>query len=137
VGIPLYGYHWYTGEPTVDKATGDEKPNPSADYISTPDALQLATAFGASWTGMRQTTAPFSISTETRCGSGFFIPICALFATAINWRRTAGLRGSVPGCWDQRIRRSGVFFLTGKVSSNRLDDEDADVVGGECVDGFF
>jgi spore germination protein YaaH len=46
VGIPLYGYHWYTGEPTVDKATGDEKPNPSADYISTPDALQLATAFG-------------------------------------------------------------------------------------------
>jgi spore germination protein YaaH len=46
LGIPLYGYHWYTGEPTVDKATGDEKPNPSADYIGTPDALQLATAFG-------------------------------------------------------------------------------------------
>jgi spore germination protein YaaH len=46
LGIPLYGYHWYTGAPTVDKTSGEEKPNPSADYISTPDALQLATAFG-------------------------------------------------------------------------------------------
>jgi spore germination protein YaaH len=46
LGIPLYGYHWYTGAPTVDKTTGDEHPNLSADYISTPDALQLANAFG-------------------------------------------------------------------------------------------
>jgi spore germination protein YaaH len=47
LGIPLYGYHWFTGAPTVDKATGDEKPNPSGDYIGTPDALQLANAYGA------------------------------------------------------------------------------------------
>jgi spore germination protein YaaH len=46
LGIPLYGYHWYTGAPTVDKTTGDEHPNLSADYIGTPDALQLANAFG-------------------------------------------------------------------------------------------
>ena len=46
LGIPLYGYHWYTSAPTVDKATGEEKPNLSGDYIGTPDALQLATAFG-------------------------------------------------------------------------------------------
>ena len=46
LGIPLYGYHWFTGEPTVDKVTGEEHPNLSADYISTPDALQLANAFG-------------------------------------------------------------------------------------------
>ncbi|HTW60331.1 MAG TPA: glycosyl hydrolase family 18 protein [Terracidiphilus sp.] len=46
LGIPLYGYHWYTGAPTVDKTTGKEQPNLTADYISTPDALQLATAFG-------------------------------------------------------------------------------------------
>ncbi len=45
LGIPLYGYHWYTGAPTVDKATGDEKPNLSADYIGTADALQLAAAY--------------------------------------------------------------------------------------------
>jgi spore germination protein YaaH len=46
LGIPLYGYHWYTGAPIEDKATGDYKPNPTADYISTPDALQLANAYG-------------------------------------------------------------------------------------------
>ena len=46
LGIPLYGYHWYTGAPTVDKTTGKEQPNLTADYISTPDALQLAAAFG-------------------------------------------------------------------------------------------
>ena len=46
LGIPLYGYHWYTGAPSVDKASGEEKPNLSADYIGAPDAVQLATAFG-------------------------------------------------------------------------------------------
>ncbi len=45
LGIPLYGYHWYTGAPIVDKATGEEKPNQSADYINADDADQLATAY--------------------------------------------------------------------------------------------
>jgi spore germination protein YaaH len=47
LGIPVYGYHWYTDAPIVDKATGDEKPNPQADYINTPDALLLAQEYGA------------------------------------------------------------------------------------------
>jgi spore germination protein YaaH len=47
LGIPLYGYHWYTGAPIItpsDQPNGkpDEKPNPTADYISYPDAMQLA-----------------------------------------------------------------------------------------------
>jgi spore germination protein YaaH len=46
LGIPLYGYHWYTSAPTTDKSTGEERPNLSGDYIGTPDAVQLATAFG-------------------------------------------------------------------------------------------
>jgi spore germination protein YaaH len=45
LGIPLYGYHWYTGAPTKDAATGEEKPNPSADYIGTLNALQLSAAY--------------------------------------------------------------------------------------------
>lgn len=45
LGIPLYGYHWYTGAPTKDTATSAEKPNPTADYIGTPNALQLAEAY--------------------------------------------------------------------------------------------
>ena len=46
LGIPLYGYHWFTGSPTVDKATGEEKPNLSANYIGAPNALQFANEFG-------------------------------------------------------------------------------------------
>jgi spore germination protein YaaH len=46
LGIPLYGYHWYTGAPTMDKATGKESSNLSGDSISAPDALQLAATYG-------------------------------------------------------------------------------------------
>lgn len=47
LGIPVYGYHWYTGAPTITPPTHEgelptEKPNPTADYIGTQDALQLA-----------------------------------------------------------------------------------------------
>ena len=45
LGIPVYGYHWYAGVPTKDPATGEDKPNPTADYIGTLNALQLATAY--------------------------------------------------------------------------------------------
>jgi spore germination protein YaaH len=46
LGIPLYGYHWYTKAPTEDK-DGSEHPNPSADYINTSDVLRLAAEFNA------------------------------------------------------------------------------------------
>jgi len=45
LGIPLYGYHWYTGAPAKDPATGKDKPNPTAESISAPNALQLAQAY--------------------------------------------------------------------------------------------
>ena len=41
LGIPLYGYHWYTGAPV------NNKPNPTADYISGADALDLARTWSA------------------------------------------------------------------------------------------
>jgi len=47
LGIPLYGYHWYTGAPIAGppaepNGSPTEKPNPTADYIGYPDAMQLA-----------------------------------------------------------------------------------------------
>jgi spore germination protein YaaH len=47
LGIPVYGYHWYTGAPIVGPPSqpggaSEEKPNPTADYIGYPDAMQLA-----------------------------------------------------------------------------------------------
>ena len=40
MGIPLYGYHWYAGEPMKD-----DKPNPTADYIGQRDVDQYLAAF--------------------------------------------------------------------------------------------
>jgi spore germination protein YaaH len=45
LGIPLYGYHWYTGAPTREANSDVEKPNPTADYIGYSNAMQLATAY--------------------------------------------------------------------------------------------
>jgi len=44
LGIPVYGYHWFSGTPIKGPDKSD-KPNPTADYISTPDALDLAKAY--------------------------------------------------------------------------------------------
>lgn len=51
LGIPVYGYHWYTGAPIVTPPAlpGDnpiEKPNPTADYISYADSMQLVQDWG-------------------------------------------------------------------------------------------
>lgn len=52
LGIPLYGTHWFAGIPTLaSPAAGAppgpvEKPNPAAQPISAPDALDLARAYG-------------------------------------------------------------------------------------------
>ncbi len=43
LGIPLYGYHWYAGNPGLGKAK--QKPHPTASYISGPDALFLLHTF--------------------------------------------------------------------------------------------
>jgi spore germination protein YaaH len=39
LGIALYGYHWYAGDPGADEK--DQKPNITADYISAADAVTL------------------------------------------------------------------------------------------------
>ncbi len=49
LGIPLYGYHWFAGTPVKAPAQPGfpptDKPNPSAEYIATDDALDLAKAY--------------------------------------------------------------------------------------------
>ena len=45
LGIPLYGYHWYTGDPGLGKPT--QSPNPTAEYIAARDTYFLRDAYGA------------------------------------------------------------------------------------------
>jgi spore germination protein YaaH len=44
LGIALYGYRWYTGDPGLDKK--EKTPNPTADYISQPNAMSLRDTYG-------------------------------------------------------------------------------------------
>jgi spore germination protein YaaH len=44
LGIAVYGYHWYTGDPGNEKT--EKKPNPTADYISYPNAIFLRDTYG-------------------------------------------------------------------------------------------
>ena len=44
LGIALYGYHWFTGDPGNGKA--EKKPNPTAEYISAPNAVFLRDTYG-------------------------------------------------------------------------------------------
>jgi len=46
LGIPLYGYHWFAGTPVKSDDKSPDKPNPSAEYIDTDDAVDLAKAYG-------------------------------------------------------------------------------------------
>lgn len=50
LGIPLYGYHWFAGTPSKAPPQAGfpptDKPNPSAEYIATNDAVDVAKAYG-------------------------------------------------------------------------------------------
>lgn len=46
LGIPLYGYHWFAGTPVKSDDKSGDKPNPSAEYIGTDDAVDLAKEYG-------------------------------------------------------------------------------------------
>jgi spore germination protein YaaH len=45
LGIAVYGYHWYTGDPGNDKP--EKRPNVTADYISYPDSMLLRETYNA------------------------------------------------------------------------------------------
>ena len=56
LGIALYGYHWYTGDPGLNKP--EKKPNPTAEYISYPNAEYLRHTYGGEtvWDPVDHTT---------------------------------------------------------------------------------
>jgi spore germination protein YaaH len=44
LGISLYGYHWFTGDPGLAEKV--KKPNPTAEYISAPNSIYLRDTYG-------------------------------------------------------------------------------------------
>ncbi|HKV25679.1 MAG TPA: glycosyl hydrolase family 18 protein [Candidatus Acidoferrum sp.] len=68
LGIPLYGYHWFAGTPIKSDDHSGDKPNPSAEYIGTEDALDLARAYGGhiEWDPVDRTAWFYFYRADTR-----------------------------------------------------------------------
>jgi spore germination protein YaaH len=104
LGIPLYGYHWFAGTPVKP---GD-KPNPSAEYISTPDALDLARAYGGkvAWDAVDHTAWFYFYRDDMR--EWTFYTDVRTFQERLSMIQKRGLAGLCswvlgtedPGIWD-------------------------------------
>ena len=45
MGIPLYGYHWFAGDPGKGDSGKEEKPNPTAEYVGQQEIDQYLAAY--------------------------------------------------------------------------------------------
>ena len=63
LGIPLYGYHWFAGDPGKE-----EKPNPTAEYIGQQDIDQYVAAYHpqAEWDSVDRTAWFYFYRDDTR-----------------------------------------------------------------------
>jgi len=118
--------YWYHGArdltPAVrERGTAIEKPNPTADYISAVDALQLAHDWNGKISGTTRITPRGSTLSRTRCANGFSIRICVRFGIAMIWRSAMGSRllSWVLGEEDPAIWT----FLPNDNNSRRIADE--------------
>jgi spore germination protein YaaH len=109
LGIPLYGYHWFAGTPVKPTpAHPVEEPNPSAQYISTPDALDLARAYGGhiEWDPVDRT--PWFYFYRDNMREWIFYTDARAFHERYNLAEQRGLAGFCswvlgtedPGIWD-------------------------------------
>lgn len=93
LGIPLYGYHWFAGTPAKSDDKSGDKPNPSADYIGTGDALDLAKAYGAhvEWDAADRTAWFYFYRADTR--EWIFFTDARTFRERYNLVKERGLQG--------------------------------------------
>ncbi len=108
LGIPLYGYHWFAGTPVKSDDKSGDKPNPSAEYIGTDDALDLAKAYGGHIEWDSRIARRGFIFTARICGSGFFLRTRTRFRERYTLVKERGLQGFCswvlgtedPAIWD-------------------------------------
>jgi spore germination protein YaaH len=87
MGIPLYGYHWYAGEPTNDK------PNPTAEYIGQRNIDQYQAAYHPQieWDALDRTAWFYFYRDDTR--EWVFYTDKRTFEERLNLVRDRGLEG--------------------------------------------
>jgi spore germination protein YaaH len=88
MGIPLYGYHWFAGDPGKD-----EKPNPTADYIGQQDIDEYLAAYHPhiEWDAAERTPWFYFYSDDNR--EWVFYTDKRAFQERLNLVRDRGLQG--------------------------------------------
>ena len=88
MGIPLYGYHWFAGDPGKD-----EKPNPTAEYIGQQDVDGFVTSYhpNVEWDATDRTAWFYFYRDDTR--EWVFYTDKRGFQERLNLVRERGLEG--------------------------------------------
>ncbi len=111
LGISLYGYHWFTGDPgTTDKV---KKPNPTAEYISQPNAVYLRDTYGGKEQWDEQDHAPWFYFYRDQMREWIFYTNARAFHDRYELAKRDGLAGICswvlgeedPAIWDTLPRR--------------------------------
>jgi spore germination protein YaaH len=110
LGIALYGYHWFAGDPGLNKT--EQHPNPTAESISFANAEFLRMSYNGKLQWDDDDHTP-SISRATRRGSGCSTRTGVRSWIGMSWRSSVGSRVFARGCWAMKTRRSGMQFRRG------------------------
>ena len=106
LGIALYGYHWYTGEPGFD---GKERiPHPTADYISYANTIYLRDTYGGKTQWDDEEHSPWFFINRDQMREWFFYTDKRAFMDRFDLAKKSGLQGVCawvlgeedPAIWD-------------------------------------
>jgi spore germination protein YaaH len=91
LGIALYGYHWYTGEPGLD-AKG-RTPHPTADYISEPNVIFLRDTYGGKTQWDEEDHTPWFFINRDQMREWFFYTDKRAFMDRYNLAKQSNVQG--------------------------------------------
>ncbi len=91
LGIALYGYHWYTGDPGYDGK--DRTPHPTADYISYANTIYLRDTYGGKTQWDEEDHTPWFFINRDQMREWFFYTDKRAFMDRFDLAKKSDLQG--------------------------------------------
>lgn len=91
LGIAVYGYRWYAGDPGLDKA--EKRPNVTSDYISYADTIYLRDTYGGKTQWDEEEHTPWFYITRDAMREWFFYTDKRAFADRYELAKKDGIFG--------------------------------------------
>jgi spore germination protein YaaH len=89
LGIAVYGYHWFTGDPGLDKK--EKAPNITAEYISEPNSIYLRDTYGGKTQWDEEERTPWFYFTRDQMREYVFYTDARAFIDRYNLARQNGI----------------------------------------------